>query len=168
MTHRRFLAAPILAAALVLASCAGDAPQRSRPVPPPPTGAVPTDVLPFVSFGEDTNSNGYRDTFVLTLLLFSRTYADASIYCDGSLDLTLVGKSGKTIHTWKLPADVVAGLAKKMPAGPSYFIKLSLLDGGGSDKLDEPAADLRIVFTPVNAPPISATATGVGLGRIAR
>ncbi|MCE7973009.1 MAG: hypothetical protein DYG92_01600 [Leptolyngbya sp. PLA1] len=154
-----------LVLALSLIGCAG--PQKPRPAPAP-AGTQPTDLLPFVGFMEDSDSNGYRDTMVLTLLMFARNHAETSIYAEGTLDLKLVAKNGKVIREWKVPPDVVAGLAKKMPAGPTYFIRLSLLDDPAGDKTDENLADLQIAFSQGDGPPIRTTATGITVGRIGR
>lgn len=151
---------------LALGGCAGT--PKPKPAPPPPAGTQPTDLLPFVGFMEDSDSNGYRDTMVLTLLMFARNHAETSVYAEGTLDLRLVAKNGKVIREWKLPPDVVAGLAKKMPAGPTYFIRLSLLDDPAGDKTDEALADLQIAFSQGETPPIRTTATGITVGRVGR
>lgn len=153
---------------LLLIGCAGSGGQTRRAPSPPPDNAVPTDVLPFVGFMEDADGNGYRDTIVVTIHLFARNYADASIYAQGSFDFKLVAKSGKTLREWSLPPDVVAGLAKRMPAGPAYFVRLSLLDNAGSDRVDESTADLSITFTSPNGQTARATAAGIAIGKVSR
>jgi hypothetical protein len=163
---RPILLSAILAGFLVLPGCAADG-QRREPAPPP-RDAQPTDLLPFVSFMDDTDGNGYRDTAVLTVLMFARNYPDASILAPGSLDLRLVGKGGRVIREWHLTADDLAGLAKRMPAGPAYYIRLSLLEGPGGDQVEETSADLHIGFAGPTGAPVKAMASGITIGRSGR
>lgn len=153
--------------ALLAAGCAGDS-RPHRPMQLPTTETEPTDMVPFVGYMDDTNSNGYRDTIVVTVYLFARDKADASMYAPGSLDFILTGKSGKVLHKWSLPPDVVAGLAKRMSAGPAYFVRLSLLDGSGTDVCDDSTADLQIRFTTKSGAVVGGSANGIIVGKITR
>jgi hypothetical protein len=165
MKLRRAMAA--VAAIAVLGGCATE-PGRRRDPAPPPANMVVTDMLPFVSFMEDTDSNGYRDTAVLTVLLFARNYADASIAAEGAMEVRMVGKGGTLIREWKIPPEVFAGLAKKMPAGPAYYIRLSLLEDSAGDRIDETTTDLHLTFSPTGGNAVRVVASGVTVGRAVR
>jgi hypothetical protein len=102
---------------------------------------------------EDLNNNGYPDLIKVTVALFSTPHP-TSIREDGEFVFLLVpqGQQGmegaKPLGEWRIEGDAVTRGFAQAQYGPCYQFQLSLLEGGGTDRLGLDRADLVCVFEP--------------------
>jgi len=134
-----------------------------RPLPPPTRDAPTTpssarvNRMAFIvgSKPGDLNNNGYPDQIKVTVALFATPHP-TSIREDGAFVFTLVpqGQQGvegaKSLGAWRLEGDAVARSFSRAQYGPCYQFQLSLLDGGGTDRLELDRADLVCIFEPAD------------------
>ncbi|MDX2132574.1 MAG: hypothetical protein SFY69_11040 [Planctomycetota bacterium] len=152
--------------AMILVGCQS-APKKG-PARPPPADIQPTQVLPYFSFFEDTNGNGYLDSSRVTIYLFSDAYSDASIMVPGTLSLRLTTRDGRVIREWKYTEDETARLVRRGPVGPGFVFVLSLLDNGGTDVIDDLKGELVAEIRLADGRPLSSVSNSVRIGRSGR
>jgi len=165
MKHPILVLTLCLCAALVV-GCS-NTPKRGPSRPPPPS-VKPSLLVMSVGYFQDTNSNGYLDTVSGTLYVFANEYPEASLLLPASLTFHLTGREAKTIREWKLDEAQTAELARRGPAGPGYVFRISLLDNGGSDKIEETQGDLSVTYTTREGVSVRAAPNASRIGRIAR
>jgi hypothetical protein len=158
----RLCLASFLLSLLPLAGCVSDEPRHS--MPRQPTDVQPTRMGVWATLPEDTDANGFLDTVDVTVYISSDRYP-APIAVPGTFEFKLMGKENKELARWDIPQDKARASARKMPAGPAYFFRLSVLDAG-SDKFDPQAVDLTAEFKPVTGAPVRAPLTALRFGRI--
>jgi len=137
-----------------------------RPLPPPTREAPTTpstaraNRMAFMvgSKPGDINNNGFPDLIRVTVALFSAPHP-TSIREDGAFVFTLVpqGQQGqqdaKSLGAWRIEGDEVTRGLSQAQYGPCYQFQLSLLEGGGTDRLELDRADLVCVFEPIDGSP---------------
>jgi len=134
-----------------------------RPLPPPTREAPATPAsarvnrMAFIvgSKPGDLNNNGYPDQINVTVALFATPHP-TSIREEGAFMFTLVpqGQQGepgaKSLGAWRVEGDAVARGLARAQYGPCYQFQLSLLDGGGTDRMELDRADLVCIFEPAD------------------
>lgn len=159
--------AAVLAAAMVLAGCVTESKPRG-PRHAQPVAARASSLFPSVRFFEDTDGNGYFDTTEVTVYIFSNTYPEASILVPGEFVFHLKGANGKAIRTWRFDQAACDKSLRRLPVGPGFIFRLSLLEGTAGDKLDDTAAELTTEFVPAEGDRVNSVATAVRVGRTGR
>lgn len=150
----------ILTSAMIGASgCVADGPQPpERPQPrqiAAPTG-IPVDrvVLSVESFSEDSDDNGYYDTFGLTVYLFpDQNVHPLPMHVRGTMVFELTDADRKPIATWELPPDEFDKLRAASPTGLAGYIGSLCINDVGSDKVSTSKGSLSCRFSPVDAGP---------------
>jgi hypothetical protein len=132
-------------------------------------GAQPRDVEPtrlgvWATLPEDTDANGYLDTVDVTVYVSSDTYS-APIAVPGEFEFRLMGRGGKEFSRWIIPEEKVGKSARRMPAGPAYFFRLSMLEVG-TDQVDAHDATLTAEFRPKLGSPVRAPKTALPFGKV--
>jgi hypothetical protein len=145
--------------ALVGEGCVTEGPPERRPIrvmKEQPEGLVVDRVVPAIDkLADDTDRNGYYDTFRVAVFLFASGYAQ-SIQGEGSLECVISDPAtGKELAKWTLgPAEMEAawGMSGVMPG---YNFLLNLNDGG-TDRSDSREALFSCAFRPTSGPPVPA------------
>jgi hypothetical protein len=148
--------------AALLGGCVSDEPHR--PIPPQPADIEPTRLGVWATLPEDTDANGYLDTVNITVYISSDSFA-APIAVPGSFEFRLLAKGGKELCKWTISEEKTAKALRRMPAGPAYFFRLSMLDVG-SDKYDGQGVDLAAEFKPRTGSPVRAPLTALPFGKV--
>ncbi len=131
-----------------------------RPLPPDPKPAKPlpsgatANAMALAVEGKpaDTDGNGYPDTIVVSMYLFSLPHA-APMFEDGTFVFTLQADGGadaddaQSLGQWRLDADQVE--RGRTIYGPTHLARLSLLEIG-SDRYPLMSANLHCRFEPAN------------------
>jgi hypothetical protein len=132
-------------------------PERAQPRPlqPQPPGLVVDRVVPAIDkLADDTDRNGYYDTFRVAIFMFASGYAQ-SIASEGSLVCTLTQQeTGKVLAKWTLdPAQMKEawGLSGVMP-GYSLLLNMNQV---GTDRLEDREALFSCTFTPTGGKPVT-------------
>jgi len=112
----------------------------------------------------DSNSNGYLDTCLITVYIFPDNYP-RSIQVEGTFELNLIGKGAKVLRTWSLQLPHPQVTSVNAGVGPGYFIKLSVLDDGGSDVMPTQSVDVVLKFIRKNGETVAAEPTSLLLGK---
>jgi hypothetical protein len=146
-----------------LGGCVSDEPDRPT-LRPQPSDVQAESIFPAVELAKDTDVNGYLDTIDAIVYVWGDRYKQASIYLPGSFTITLTSKAGEPIAEWKFDEKQCSEAVRKLPPGPGYIFRLSLLDRGG-DRIEAQSADLRIEFAPTKGRPIYAPATELRIGK---
>lgn len=154
--------AMILVLAVALCGCVSDEPQKK--LGPQPANIQPTRLGVWATLPEDTNANGYLDTVDVTVYVSSDSYA-APIAVPGTFEFKLIGKSGKELAKWDISEAKAAQAARRMPVGPAYLFRLSMLDVA-SDQIEAQAVNLTAEFRPKNGEPVRAPLTALQFGKI--
>ncbi|MFA6046619.1 MAG: hypothetical protein WC718_16660 [Phycisphaerales bacterium] len=162
---RLFVAA--FAATLLLFGCVTESKPRG-PRHAQPAAARASTLFPSVRFFEDTDGDGYFDTTEVTVYIFSNTYPEASILVPGEFVFHLKGANGKELRTWRFDQAACDKSLRRLPVGPGFIFRLSLLEGTGGDKLDDTAGELTTEFVPAEGDPVNSVATAVRIGRTGR
>ncbi len=131
-----------------------------RPLPPDPKPAKPVpsgakaNAMALAVEGKpaDTDGNGYPDTIVVSMYLFSLPHA-SPMFEDGTFVFTLQGDGdagADDVHSlgqWRLDANQVE--RGRTIYGPTHLARLSLLDIG-SDRYPLMSANLHCRFEPAD------------------
>ncbi len=131
-----------------------------RPLPPDPKPARPVpsganaNAMALAVEGKpaDTDGNGYPDTIVVSMYLFSLPHA-SPMFEDGTFVFTLQGDGDADVDDvhplgqWRLDADQVE--RGRTIYGPTHLARLSLLEIG-SDRYPLMSANLHCRFEPAN------------------
>lgn len=150
----------------LLASCETVSSETSdgRPMPPPARAAQrPPDAAPINAMSvlyapkpQDTDANGRPDRLGIELYLFARPYP-APVWRDGTFTITAypMGKAGNPlapganpVHTWTLNTRTGALDRFRSLIGEGFRTQVSLLDGGGTDRIPGMALDFVASFQP--------------------
>lgn len=139
------------------AGCVTDGrPERPavRPLQPQPAGLIVDRVVPAIDkLADDTDRNGYYDTFRVAVFLFAAGYAQ-SIQAEGSLECRLTDPAtGKEIAKWVMgPAALrdAWGMSGVMP-GYNFLLNMNQV---GTDKVQVKEALFACTFTPTNGGPV--------------
>jgi hypothetical protein len=163
------LAALALTSVSVLGACAADGaqrPARSAPPPPQPDWVRPALLNVWATAPQDSDGNGFPDTFTVTAYLFDPNYAP-SVRADGSFRFVLTS-AGRTIAEWVYPPEQTSALLLQLAPGPGYIFALNI-NNVASDQLPSIDANLSAQFTPVGGTTIeSGGVTSFRLGRTSR
>ncbi len=155
----------------LLASCETVSSETSdgRPMPPPARAAQrPPDAAPVNAISvlyapkpQDTDANGRPDRLGIELYLFARPYP-APIWRDGTFTVTAypMGKAGNPqapganpVHTWRLSTRQLSLERFRSLIGEGFRAQVSLLDGGGNDRIPGTALDFVASFEPEGGTP---------------
>jgi hypothetical protein len=157
--------APLIATILLAASLAACVEEpRGHKIAAQPKDIQPTRLGVWATLPEDTDGNGYLDTVDVTVYLSSDSYA-APIAVPGEFEFHLVGKGGKEFAKWIIPEEKAIKCARRMPAGPAYFFRLSMLEVG-TDQVDAHDASLTAEFRPKSGNPVRAPKTALPFGKV--
>ncbi len=153
----KLLRAAIVSILLCATGCVTEGPpeRRSvRPVQEQPEGVVVDRVVPAIDkLADDTDRNGYYDTFRIAVFLFGSGYAQ-SVQAQGSLECCLTDQtSGKEIVKWTLDEAAMKAAWGMSGVMPGYNFLLNMNEVG-SDRVDYREALLSCVFRPVAGSPI--------------
>ncbi len=132
----------------------------ARPLPPDPKPAKPVpsgasaNAMALAVEGKpaDTDGNGYPDTIVVSMYLFSLPHA-SPMFEDGTFVFTLHGNGdadaddAQSLGQWRLDANQVQ--RGRTIYGPTHLVRLSLLEIG-SDRYPLMSANLQCRFEPAN------------------
>ena len=133
-----------------LTGCVADGPPprfENHSMPVQPAGAVPAHLVFSVAQSADSDSNGYFDSFQTVSFVFADSHP-ISLVTPGTFEFRLVTRKGELLRRWTYDATQAGAHLTQPPPGPAYAISPSLLDGGGTDKLDGSLAELECTFTP--------------------
>lgn len=118
-----------------------------------PAGLVPDRLVLGVEFvPDDTDRNGYYDTFRVVVSLYDSRYAP-SIFAPGAFTFLLRTSDNKEIARWQMDAvqsEKAWGMSGALPA---YVFRLSLRDVG-TDKVQVGEALIGCTFTPTGGKPV--------------
>jgi len=155
----------IPAAAILLGGCVSDNPGERPKVGPPPANPVVGRMFMAAQAPQDTDSNGYMDTFVVTIYLFQTNYA-RSVRAPGEFHFKLTGKGGKVLREWTLkePGPLVAAI--NAGVGPGYVMKMSLLVDKGTDEFPVQSAEVVASFIDKSGIVVEAQPTALLIGKI--
>jgi len=129
-----------------LAACVPDGPQP-RPKPQLRTFDQPPDLkvgnpgFAVDTTPEDTDNNGFFDTWSITVLLFAqdqRQYPKAFI-APGEITFTLTAQDRTTLAQWRIPLESLEGNQFTDFIGDGYRFDLSLADADLKPNTDNPA-----------------------------
>ena len=143
---------------LICASgCVTEGPPERRTVRPmqeQPEGVVVDRVVPAIDkLADDTDRNGYYDTFRVAIFLFGSGYTQ-SIQAQGSFECRLIDQpSGKEIVKWTLGEAALKDAWGMSGVMPGYNFLLNMNDVG-SDRVAYKEALFSCVFRPLSGPPI--------------
>ena len=160
-----------LAPVALLAACETVSSETSdgRPMPPPArTAQRPPDAAPINAMSvlyapkpQDTDANGRPDRLGIELYLFARPYP-APVWRDGTFTITAypIGKAGNPlapganpVHAWSLSTRQGALDRFRSLIGEGFRAQVSLLDGGGTDRIPGTALDFVASFQPDDGGP---------------
>lgn len=160
MKSVRSSALAFLGATTLLAGCASQTvttsdgrpmPPKPRAVEPPPPGSPVERMMLVVGQNvQDTDGNGYPDTLMASVGLFTEP-ATVAIPADGSFVFTLYrqGEANlrdvRPVAQWRFDAETAATRVARKPWGTGYDFELNLLAQGG-DRMKSTACDLRGTF----------------------
>jgi hypothetical protein len=161
----RLLTATLLSAALLGALC-GCVTEGKKNIPKQPLDSKPAVLLVTATQPEDTDSNGYPDSTLVTVYVFTdRTEYEMPIQVPGSLTFRLVDPKGKELARWVYDEQQTLKAQRRLPGGPGYVFGLSLLDVG-TDELPTTVATMAATFTPKDGRPVQRAASAtLRLGR---
>ena len=161
----RFALSACAALAIGLAGCVSELkaatyyrplPPKPRPMKPaPPDARANAMVLNVSASPLDTDGNGYPDLIHATAHLFDRRYPPA-LYEKGGFTFAMfapgdVSRPGaEPIHEWRIEDERFQAARGRSAFGQCFRFRLSLLENGGTDKLDLAMADLICVFEPAD------------------
>lgn len=121
-------------------------------------------ILSVGQFPDDTDRNGYYDTILVTVYLFSSAHA-LPVELPGGFSFRLTGPDDKPLADWSFNQQQTAAARRGFLPGPGYLFRLSLLDDG-TDTLNATEGSLRCRFEPVAGEPIEPKAgTTIVVGR---
>lgn len=145
--HRAAAAAATLAALLLpITACVPDGPQP-RPKPQlrnfeqPPDLKVGNPGFAVDTTPEDTDNNGFFDTWSITVLLFAqdqRQYPRA-FTAPGKITFTLTAQDRTTLARWRIPLESLDDNRFSDFIGDGYRFDLSLADADLKPNTDNPA-----------------------------
>ena len=149
--RRAVRAATVLSILSLLGACVseGPPPRRSpREVREQPAGLVVDRVVPAIDkLADDTDRNGYYDTFRVAVFLFASGYAQ-SIQGDGTLECRLTDpESGKEMAKWTFSREAMQGAWGLSGVMPGYNLLLNM-NQVGSDKVGVSEALFSCQFRP--------------------
>lgn len=163
---RTIVVAAVASVVLACAGCVSEGPPRRpkpRDIPQQPSGLnVDRLVVAASNFPQDTNGNGFYDTIIVTVYLYSDRYM-LPIVAEGEMEFRLVGREGAEIASWRLDAGTFAQRVRRFNPGPGYQLRLSLLDSG-TDQLPVSEGELWWRFVETGRTPISGRGSTVLLG----
>jgi hypothetical protein len=150
---------------LWLAGCVSDEPRDKPNVGPPPSQPRPGGMFMATNLPDDTDGNGFPDTFVVTVYIFDQSPYPRSIAVQGAFEFRLVNNNGESVREWRIPPeDARRGQISAAP-GPGYNFRMSLLDNNGSDRLPKQSVDIIGVFTSLDGIRVQAKPNTVSIGR---
>jgi hypothetical protein len=134
-------------------------PQARQPEQAPDEAPVNAMSVLYAPKPEDTDANGHPDRLTVEVYLFARPYP-TPVWRDGTIMVAAypLGKAGsptapgaKPVHTWSLPTrDIDLGRFRSL-VGEGYRFDVSLLDGGGTDRIKGNALDFVTSFQPAGS-----------------
>jgi hypothetical protein len=131
-------------------------PPEPRPLQPaPPDARANALVLNVSAASLDTNGNGYPDLIQATVHLFDTRYPPA-IWEEGAFVFLLhaPGAAGdpetRALREWRIEGESLQHAQARSAFGDCYHFRLSLLDGGGTDRLPVNMADIQCWFEPAD------------------
>lgn len=139
--------------------CVTEGPPPRRPpreMPAQPEGLVIDRVVPAIDkLADDTDRNGYYDTFRVAVFMFAAGYSQ-SIQGEGVLDCVLTNpETGKELARWSFSPAAMRqawGLSGVMP-GYNLLLNMNQV---ATDKVDIGEALFSCVFTPTSGKPVNA------------
>ena len=146
-------------------------PPKPRPLKPaPPDARADALVLNVSAAAMDTDGNGYPDLVHATVHLFDRRYPPA-IYQEGAFIFAMFApgevsrRGAEPIREWRITD--LEKIRGRSAFGGCYRFRLSLLDDGGTDRLNVPMADVVCVFEPADGgePTWSGAVATIQVGR---
>ena len=167
---------------VILAGCTSSrsASARTRPLPPkprpiqpaPPDARADALVLNVSAAPLDTNGNGYPDLIYATAHLFDTRYPPA-INEDGAFMFHLYpsGQASQpevvVLREWRIEGEKLEKARARSAFGECYRFRLSLFDGGGTDRLPISMADIQCWFEPADgrAATYAGQVTSIRIGR---
>lgn len=151
MTYARLAASILMMASLGGCVSEGPPPRPApRDVPQQPAGLVVERVVPAIDkLADDTDRNGFYDTFRVAIFLFSGAYGQ-SIEAPGTLECTLVDPlTNTTLAAWRFGPDQLRqafGMSGVMP-GYNLLLNMNQSTVGGTDKVKVNEALFTCTFT---------------------
>ena len=117
-----------------------------RPVPPPPTGTRPQQMMLVAGVPSDADANGFPDTIPIVVYLF----APVDVYAlplvePGEFRFELRASDGGVIGEWLFDREATADAAQRLPPGRGYVFGLRLAPG--VDRVENQPAALTAQFT---------------------
>ncbi len=151
--------------AVSMAACVSDQPERKPPKPgPQPLDAVPSTLVVNVKNFVDSDDNGYLDSGVATVYIFSEGYA-LPLDEAGTFTFRLSDPGGGTLAEWVISPDQAAPCRIKTQVGPGYGFTLDLRRAG-AEKVDHREAGLVGEFTDARGQTIQSGRLSVSIGRV--
>lgn len=141
-----------------VAGCVTDGPPARtppRPIQPQPAGLVVDRVVPAIDkLADDTDRNGYYDTFRVAIFFFASGYAQ-SIESEGSLTCTLSEpNTGKVLASWTMDPPAMKEAWGMSGVMPGYSLLLNM-NQVGSDRTEDREALFSCSFTPTGGRPVT-------------
>jgi hypothetical protein len=127
-----------------------------RGVPEQPEGLVVDRVVPAIDkLANDTDRNGYYDTFRVAIFLFASGYSQ-SIEGDGTLECRLTEpETGKELARWVLSPDAMREAWGMSGVMPGYNLLLNMNDVA-TDRVRTREALFSCLFRPTSGQPVEA------------
>lgn len=149
-----------LLGALASTGCVTEGPPERRPirgVQEQPEGLKVDRVVPAIDkLADDTDRNGYYDTFRAAVFFFAAGYAQ-SVQAEGTLECTLADPvTSKVLAKWTMdPAKMKAawGMSGVMP-GYSFLLSMNQSEIGATDKIEANEALFSCTFKPAQGEPV--------------
>ena len=135
----------------------GPPPRRApREVPEQPAGLVVDRVVPASDkLANDTDRNGYYDTFRVAIFLFASGYSQ-SIQGEGTMECRLTEpETGKELARWALSPQEMREAWGMSGVMPGYSLLLNMNDVA-TDRVKTREALFSCVFRPVQGAPVEA------------
>jgi hypothetical protein len=137
--------------ALAMGSCVSEGPEpRPEPVRTihQPEGLVVDKVVLGVENPpDDTDRNGYFDTYRVIITLYDDIRYRGSVYMPGSFRVRIRAQDNHDIAVWEISAEQAARAWGMSGALPAYVFRLNMRDVG-TDKVDLTEALIGCSFTP--------------------
>ncbi|MBX3383996.1 MAG: hypothetical protein KF864_10865 [Phycisphaeraceae bacterium] len=157
----------VAAAILLLGGCVADnSGSNSKPtIGPPPSEPRPGGLFMATNLPDDSDGNGYPDTFVVTVYIFDQSPYPRSVAIAGSFEFRLVNTSGEVVRAWRIPPETARRAQISAAPGPGYTFRMSLLEDGGTDRLPKQSVDVIGAFTSMEGQRVQAKPNTLSIGR---